>query len=360
MQWIKATICKTCGVPAIWTSWVSVDSDNTSIDSKAGMRGVFFEIDEVQNVFSKIEEKLAIPFSRVYLEAHKEVIRQFFEGALVGKMGTLVRKSFPGQILGRLSEVAPLFGVGTVKVTAFRRGESMTVESRNVWNDILINSDVGAAFEAITQQECDVEGQWEGDRFVQKARRRTEAIEEFKGRFVVEKSKSIGTCDIPKCYHCGAPITFQVFEWNREKGEIIERDTGLRIVYETPASVNSLVFEMEKEVGGEIHNLVIRIEADYVKEKILSGAYEKLSEGKDAKDTIFEYMNLIRRRCFGNPIISDLDGNDLRVTIRNPGSEDLVIGRILGSYEAVTGEKGMVHVKHDEEGLKVAVKPEQR
>lgn len=358
MQWIKTSICKSCGVPAIWSNWVKIDSDNTSIDAKAGMRGAFFEIDEVQNIFLKLEEKLAIPFSRVYLEAHKEVIRQFFEGAFIGKVGNIVRKSFQRQILDRLSEIAPLFGVGTIKVAEYQKDQSLTVESRNVWNDILINSDVGGAFEAITQLECDVEGRWDDGKYMQKALKRTEAIEEFEGRFQIVRSKSIGTYDIPKCYHCGAPIALQVFEWDREKGEITELDTGLRVVYETPASVDGLVCEMEKEIGGEIHDLVIRIEADYVKERIESGAYGKLSEGKDPKDTIFEYLNLIRRRCHGNPIISDLNGKELRVTVRNPGSEDVVIGRILGSYEAVTGEKGEVHIKHDEDGLKVAVKPE--
>ncbi|MBN1289125.1 MAG: hypothetical protein JXA49_05755 [Actinobacteria bacterium] len=358
MQWIKTTICGTCGVPAIWSNWISVDSDNTSIDSKAAMRGVFYEIEEVQNIFARIEEKLSIPFSHVYLEAHKEVIRQFFEGTLLGRIGALVRKTVPHLVLDRLSDVAPLFGVGTVKVIGFRRGELLEVESRNVWNDVLINSDVGGAFEAITQVVCDVEGRWEGERYIQTAKKRARAIEEFKGRFTVARSKSVGNYDTPKCYHCGTPVTFQAFEWNREKGEITERDTGLRVVYETPASVDSLVSEMEKEIGGEIHDLVIRIEADYVKERILSGAYKKLSEGKDAKDTIFEYTNLIRRRCFGNPVISDIEGNDLRVTIRNPGSEDMVVGRILGSYEAVTGEKGMVYIKRDDEGLKVAIKPE--
>lgn len=357
MQWIKATICKKCGVPAVWASWMLADSDNVTIDTNAKMRGVFFETEEVQNIFSKIEETLSIPFSRVYLEAHKEVVRHLFEGALLGVTGDIARKLAPRTVLHRMATIAPMFGVGTIKVRKFRRGKYLTIETSNVWNEVLINSDVGGAFEALAQYKCDVEGQWTGDTYIQTAKKRTTVLDEFEGRFKAIESASTGTMDIPKCPQCSAPVSLQIFEWNAVKGEITERDTGLRVVYETPASVDSLVFELEREIGSDIHDLVIRIEADYVKDKILSGTYYSLTENKDSKDSIIEYINLIRRRGFGNPTEIAFDDSDLHVTIRNPGSNDVVTGRILGSYEAVTGKEVVYHLRSGQARLEVSIKP---
>jgi hypothetical protein len=42
----------------------------------------------------------------------------------------------------------------------------------------------------------------------------------------------------------------------------------------------------------------------------------------------------------GNPVDFDFGPGDLKVSIRNPANEELLIGRVLGTYEAVTGREG--------------------
>lgn len=347
MRPLHSGICHECRVPYIWTKDSVLDSDNTSLQKMVPVRGVFYETEEVLSLVDGLERLFGISLQRIVFTAHKRIIRRFFEGTLGGVTGKLATALTPLTIYRQQAKVTPLFGVGTMSIEEYRRRSSVRVEARNVWNDRLFAADVTGAFEAVEGIEGDADSRWDGTVFKVTAGKSGDSPEEYRGRLVPLTGVLMGSGDYRKCPACGSPASFQVFEWNREKGEIRERDNGIRVVHQTIACIDSLLQEIEEELGEEVREVAVRSHADFVRERILAGSYQGVPLGSgSAIDRYRGYLGLIKRRCFGNPVRVLGGAGSLEVHIRNPANTELLMGRVLGTFEAVTGTGGNVKAGH--------------
>ena len=342
MRPLHSRVCPACNVPGIWARDIALDGDNTSLKKTIPVRGVFYEAGEIEHFIRGMEASLGVSLGRVVFSAHKRVVRRVFSGALRGINGSLARVLTPHLIYRRQAEAAPDFGVGRVSVTGYRRGGPLEVEATNVWDERLLAAGVAGAFEAVEGVGCEVDTEKAGGTYRFTARRSGKEEPEDTGKLIQLTGVLSGERKYPRCHACGAPISFQVFSWDLELGEVRERDNGLRVVYRTAACFDSLLRGMEIERGEELHELAIRTQADFVRDMIVSGAYDV--DGETCIDTgrkYFDHLGLIRRRCMGNPVNFDYGPGSLRVSIRNPASEALVTGRVLGTFEGVEGGKGL-------------------
>ena len=341
MRPLHSGVCSTCNVPSTWAKDSVFDGDNTSLQKMVPIRGVFYEAGEIEHFIRGMEESLGASLDRVAFDAHKRAVKRFFSGTLGGVTGSLARLAVPRFIYKQQATVAPNFGVGRMSVGAYNRGGPLEVEATNVWNERLFAADVAGAFEAVEGEECEVHTERTAGAYRFVVRKSGEKRPEYTGRLVPLTGSLQGERAYPRCRVCGAPISFQVFHWDRERGEIRERDNGLRVVHQTVACFDSMLHEMEEELGEELRELAVRVQADYVRDKVASGAYEGGDgNGRDLGRKYFNHLGLIRRRCMGNPLDFDFGPDALKVHIRNPANEELLIGRVLGTYEAVTGRKG--------------------
>ena len=341
MRPLHSGICPTCNVPSIWAKDSVLDGDNTSLQKMIPIRGVFYETGEIDHFIRGMEESLGASLDRVVFTAHKRAIRRFFSGTLRGITGSLARAVAPLFIYRQLAEVTPNFGVGRMSVAGYRRGGPLEVEASNVWDERLFPADLAGAFEAVEGAECEVDTEKAGGTYRFTARRSGAEKPEYTGRLIPLTGVLSGERAYPRCRACGAPVSFQVFSWDRERGEIRERDNGLRVVHQTMACFDSLLNEMKTELGGELRELAVRTQADYVRDRVASGAYD--ADGEPFNDTgrkYFHCLGLIRRRCMGNPVNFDSGPDSLKVSIRNPANEELLIGRVLGTFEGISGRKG--------------------
>jgi hypothetical protein len=214
---------------------------------------------------------------------------------------------------------------------------------------------VAGAFEAVEGVECEVASVKAGDTYRFTAQPAGGGKQEHTGRLAPPAGSLSGERAYPRCHECGAPISFRIFSWARDSGEIMERDNGLRVVHQAAGCFDGLLHEMEMELGEKLRGLAIRTEADYVRGMIVSGAYDSGGETRvDTGRKYFDYLALIRRRCMGNPINFDYGPGSLTVSIRNPANEELLIGRVLGTFEGVSGMKGLVGSSSSGGMLKVA------
>ncbi len=356
MRPLHSGICPTCNVPGIWAKDSVLDGDNTSVGKKIPMRGIFYEAGEIEHFIRGMEESLGVSLGRVVFSAHKRAVRRFFSSALGGITGSLARVLTPHLIYRQQAEAAPDFGVGRVIVAGYRRGGPLEVEATNVWDKRLFAADVAGAFEAVEGVGCEVDTEKAGGTYRFTARRGGEEVPEYTGRLIPLTGVLSGERAYPRCHACGAPISFQVFSWDLERGEVRERDNGLRVVHRTVACFDGLLHGMEIERGEELHELAIRTQADYVRDMIVSGAYDIDGETRiDTGRKYFDYLGLIRRRCMGNPVNFDYGPGSLRVSIRNPANEALVTGRVLGTFEGVEGSKGLAGSSSSGGTLKVEV-----
>jgi len=227
----------------------------------------------------------------------------------------------------------PGFGAGRLTVESYRRGGPLTVRCVNSWNDRLLPADIAGAFEAVEGVESAVDIEKGADSTYVTVRKVGPLEEEQSGSVAPMVGVLCGSKLYPRCSSCGAPISFQAFDFDLDKGEITERDSGVRVVHQATSCLETLMMQMEDDLGDRARRLAIDAEAGYVERRIESGEY--VSESDDPKHRMFDYMALVRRRCLGNPILVDLDGDRLHVRVRNPANPALLAGRTLGTYRAV-------------------------
>jgi len=111
--------------------------------------------------------------------------------------------------------------------------------------------------------------------------------------------------------------------------------------------VNTALFEIREELGKDLLDIVTRMEAEFIKKRVAEGTYERgRTPGwigtADRNEVYSHYLDIIKRRCMGNPVKASFMNKTLEVTVRNPGNEELLLGRILGTYEAVEGTPGQI------------------
>lgn len=358
MKPIHLGICETCKVPHIWAKDSVLDSDNTSLHRVIPMRGVFYEADEVRALIEGLERSLGIELDDMVVAAHGRAIRRFFEGTLKGLLGSVVVTTHPLYVYRLQAKSAPYFGAGLFRIISYARGGPLVVEVENVWDERLTKAETIGAFEAVEGVDADAETERDGDRCVFTVKPLEKEREEYRGRLAPLVGKLLASDEYPRCQKCGAPVLFQAFTWDTKRGETRERDNDLRVVHQTIASMDSLLHELEEEIGGEVREMAIRAQADHVRDMVQRGAYDALAGADDEPGRrFFRYLGLIRRRCMGNPIFLDYEPGTLKVKIRNPANEELLVGRVLGTFEAVTGVAGAAVADHAEGTLRVTVTP---
>lgn len=377
MRPMHTGICGHCGVPSIWAKDSVLDGDNTSLHKMIPMRGVFYETAEVGHLIEKMEESIGVSLAGIVFTAHKRAKKRFFQGTVKGFSGTLAKAVAPRLIYDQEGKVAPLFGVGLMELASYRRGGPLVVEARNAWNERLLAAEVAGAFEAVEsgEVECDVEIEPAGGGVRFTASRADREREEYRGRFVPLTGTLMGTREYPRCHDCGAPVTFQAFRWDPGRGEITERDNGIRVVHLTVACIDSMLQEMIEELGEDMRELAVRVEADYVRKKVLSGAYDSVrggfadaerdgadsggagpgTDGTDEGRVFYDQLSLIRRRCLGNPIYIKTEPEGLTVHVRNPANDQMLAGRALGTFEALRQVAGRVSAERGGGTLKIRV-----
>jgi hypothetical protein len=342
----------------MWAKDSVLDGDNTSLKKMIPIRGVFYETGEIEHFIRGMEGSLGTSLDRVVFTAHKRAVSRFFSDVLRGITGSLARAVAPRSIYGQQAAVAPNVGVGRMSVAGYRKGGPLEVEATNVWDERLFAADVAGAFEAVEGKECEVDTEKSDATYRFTARQCGDEKPECTGRSTPLTGSLSGDRLYPRCHTCGAPISFQVFRWESEAGEIRERDNGLRVVHQMVACFDGLLHEIEIELGEELRELAVRTQADYVRDMVASGAYDPAGEPlNDTGHRYFHYLGLIRRRCMGNPVNFDAGPGSLRVSIRNPANEELLLGRVLGTYEAVTGRKGRASDDSSDGILRVEVSP---
>lgn len=355
-------LCRRCGVPLLWSKDAEIDSDNTSL--LPPVRGVFYETEEIGNALSKLEERLGIPLENVLLTAHKRAITIVFQDTLNRLLHRTARKIIPRIFYYRIIQLVRLCGIGDASLKSYRKGRYLEIRVRDPWNERLFPGDILGTWESIDGVEGVISASAEDDSKVYRVEVSTTHDDVYDKRLHPPTGTLLGTQEYPSCPACGAPEDFQAYRWEPKKGLVFEKDTGIRVTHNTVGCINSVLFEIAQELGDEIFDIVTRIEADYVKGKTMAGAYDgavsTVTEGDSDLERYRRYLGIIRRRCMGNPTMVEKEKNGiLRVVIRNPANEELVLGRILGTYEAEEGIAGRIEWNKWHDIMQVKVMPSQ-
>lgn len=344
----RIKVCELCGVPLMVSGELSWDA-NGVISSKSSPRNrwVFYESQNIDPLFKGLEDLIRMPIEHIVIESRRRETKRYIE------------RTFPAEMRGQLSLGA---GQAGPSVTAEER-ETMLATSRALTQSVM---DVGRVYGYGDQWLGDL---WEGgDEHPWRsgyARRpyslllvaadtlgSVEAFEgadmradyekvgddtyritavpgdhpiELKGRLKRRKyDYKPGDIEYERCPQCGVPGVVGRYIWNLQEGTITDPDTGRRMAIFGPFSLDSILDDLEDELGEAIPEMVIEAERRYIKE-----AWGNEEWRREAPT----FQHLIALRGLGNLTRFEADRNHLSVTIENSCLHLLMVGIVQALME---------------------------
>lgn len=344
--------CGKCGLP-VYVRLAAAWNDDGTITGRFvhNTRVVQIYSDEIDDLLGGVSERIGFDISKIVVEGERKA-GVAFTGALMNKAGGLAGIIARGPLISdmvlrfviRASKNA---GFGDTRVVKHRRNRSLQIEVKDSFNPAVLAGNILGSFEAFAKKPSTV--RWEGDRARTIITIETDGDE---GRVEEERLTPRlpvvlpGDYKVERCRNCHMPVELSTrYSFDLDRGIATETCTNRRIVTVIIDSLNAVFKELEAELGPEIPQMIVDLESDYIKKNALMPA------AVDDEEALGELLSDMRIKGMGNPTEISLTADELLVRIENPFCEELLAGRVLGSYRALLGEPAEVKWTQDTEGF---------
>jgi len=290
---------------------------------------VFLECENLDPIFRDIERIIGMPIEHAVTAAKRKAVRAYLGSLLPDATKEMLRKREIDwkPVNDGFRAVARISGYGRYEVVDFRHEkdkDDYIVETiREPYSVPLACGDMAAAFEILFGCDLGVEYKEQGDNLYEIRAFVASHPEELRGRLRFrEVDIKPGEVHLERCGNCGAPVALSDYAWYVDRGVIVNRITGRRMVL-TGMELDAIFTELENELGDIIPRAVIEAQRSFVR----SGFYD--IEGLGTRDM----REQLAVRGLGN--ILELKSNDkgLNIRIENAFMHLLVIGMVQGLYE---------------------------
>jgi len=336
-----AANCKCCGVPrllSLTNSW----RDGCIVDTTSGVANLFiYEASYTTELMLKVEETLGIPLQHiVYLAGTNALVKVL--GSLYDSRPHMSRMLFSAP-MHRLTErilvaVGRAIGVCKVDITERKRGKRTRVRIHNPFD--LTNC--LAVISGILQLADKVPFTYEilsdnGSYLVQFTPSPEQADKEAFQRLIADELTPEETekhKDFPCCKKCGMPLEVSdQYSFDMGKGLIMDKDGGERVVFMGTHGLNTIIRELERELGPSINQLFVEFERENFTKKLEGPLKDKNLIG-DLE--LREYLSL---RGLGLLSEMSLEGTKIHFVVENAFIAPLVAGRLLALCERDFGRQ---------------------
>ncbi len=324
--------CATCGVPLQTVTnhtWLPGGIIVQSNDRDHRM--VIIECDNLDPLYKGIEDIIGVPIERIIIETKRRATCEYIERILPAEVIEQVRKHEISvePMIEALNTINSVMGYGKTTLVGFRYesddDDFVTERITEPYSVPLWCGDLTGSTEAVTGIDNDVTYEVESADTIVVTTRPAEHPSQFQGRLEIKRyGFSEGGIDLERCPTCGGPAALSAFEWHDERGVIISRETGRRVVMLGPAYQDAIFNELGKELGETIPRVIVEAQRRFTK----SGPYS-IKEIEDAED----FRRLFALRGLGELGQMDLSGSGLKVSIRNAALHLMVVGLMQGYFE---------------------------
>lgn len=323
-------VCRECLVPLHLSSehtWMNGGAILQSRDSRNRM--IFMESENLDPLFRGIEKIIGMPIEHVVMAAKRKAMRAYL-GSLMPDMTKemLRRREIDWKpVNDALRASASMVGYGKFEVADFRHEQDVDdyiVETiKEPYSIPLACGDMVGAFEILFGCDLGVEYK-EVDNDLYEIRAFVASHpEELRGRLRFKQVDiKPGDIHFERCKTCGAPAALSDYAWHVDRGIIVNRLTGRRMVL-TGMELDTIFTELESELGDIIPRAVIEAQRRFVR----TGFYD--IEGLGTRGM----REQLAVRGLGN--ILELKSNErgLSIRIENSFLHLIVIGLVQGLYE---------------------------
>ncbi len=351
----KATLCPECGAPRFvveHNTWLP----NGAIleDNKPDHRVVFIESESLRRTFEGVERIMGISIEPIIVESQRRSTYESVIKSLPGPLRAVLKFTGTKSMIRDQMNIGKLNGKGDLRLVSYRRrrGKDDYIKLRVIEPFSLPHflGNFAGAFEAIDGREMSVTykeiapGDYEVTgrisphdvRFAERLKRKP-------------PSYKAGDIELPRCGTCGGPAILSDYVWELDRGVIINRNSGRRMIIVSTATQEAIIAELIDELGDDIGDAIVEAQRSLVVEGFFS-----VEEVKGVGDFRTEFA----WRGLGNIVEFDFDANGLQMRLENPCMSQMVAGLAQGLYELSSGRQGELGWGITEDGdLAINVQP---
>lgn len=341
--------CRECGFPHRISRFLEWHSDGTLIGSvRPKIPLMFLEVAEVDYIFEELESAIGLPIEHIIIEAQKYIGKDLVD-MVKGIYWNIDPKRFPmnrlfrpqwlgkALVAGMRRDLSGL-GAGRVTVESYRVGRELVLRFEN---PCLVPLTVGNCL-GIYESVEDMPGSRadygiEGGALVIRMTHAEEKPESEERLYLEEVEAGAGPLKYDRCPRCGVPLrSARSTCWELDRGAIMNPLTGQREGMIAVQSVNAIMRELERELGGEVPGIIFDAQKRYQ-----AGRLEK--EGIEVPREFWEsYLTGMALRGLGYPEHFEAGDDSVTIDARNAYNQDLYAAKIAAGLERVTGRASSV------------------
>ncbi|MBU4489833.1 MAG: hypothetical protein KKE79_04280 [Actinobacteria bacterium] len=341
--------CKECGFPRRMSRFLEWHGDGTVVGSaRPRISTMFLQVDEWETIFEDLAGAIGMPVDRIVVEAQKNIgkdlygmVRSVYHGINLKRIPSnrFLRPQWLARFIvwGMRRDLARL-GAGRPRVIRYRAGKTLVLGFSNPCMVPLMVGNCLGIYESIEKMPGSESeyGRENGDLIIRMAH--ADEKPESEGRLYLEEVEpGTGTLSYNLCPRCGVPLPVaRALAWDISRGIIKNRINGEREGMIAVQSVNAILRELEKELGGDVIRILYNAQKNY--------------SGRDLQDKTFEdpgtfwdsYLTNMALRGLGYPDMFERNEGSLSVEISTAYNQDLYAARLAAGLEKVTGRESRI------------------
>lgn len=356
----KRERCAECGVPLLVSrefQWG--DNGVISLRKSPHNRVALFESKIIDNLFQGIEELIGMNIEHIVIESRRREVKRYIErsfpswmikplaslneslgGVALVKHGVKVVRNPLGKAITRqVLDVGRVYGYGGVELgSLWADGDQHPWREniiRNPHSVLFFAAEALASVEALEGREHWVEYESLGSDTYRYTAYPGEHPVELKGWLKRRRYEfKPGEIVYERCPRCEMPLEVARLEWDLDEGTINDPESGRRMALIGPFSMDSVLHDLEAELGPSIPELVVEAQRKYVKSRIVGGQWRH-------SGTTFNRMAALRG--VGNITRFEADEKRLSVNIQNSCMPLLLLGMARAIYETALGKESSTY-----------------
>lgn len=322
-------VCRECGVPLaagkghIWRdNGVIVQRRNPDI------RMIFYETDNLEDLFKGIEEIIGLPIDHIVVESIRKAARGYVESAFPPLLRRIGRRVAMDAIVDRIVELGMAIGLGQIEVTDKRfKFDDDDYEVTVIEYPRSITMYAGellGAFEAVVQKDGTVEYEEIGeDKYRLTVRVGEHPMELSQYLESTKYEYKPGDISYERCPKCDTPVDVARCDWDTERGIIRYPGTKRRMSFYGPDPIEAVFRDLEAELGEDIPQTIVEAQRRYVKRAMQ----------EEADRNYHDYQYMLALRGLGYLDSMQVEREAAKIVIRNPCVPPLLLGMVQGLFE---------------------------
>jgi len=345
---MEPMVCAGCGVPIMISSGHRWESNGViTLTNSPRNRMVFFESDVIDQLFKGIEALIGMPIEHIVIEGRSRETRRYIErafflkdknvlgdkgGGTEGQLTPEERKIFRVTMKPynqAVVDIARTLGYGDQRL-----GEGWDKDHDYPWRTqtirgpyslLFIAADHIGSVEAFEGSEMWVSYEKTGEDLygsnVYPSEHPVSLQERLKRRRYEFKP---GDIHYDCCPQCGIPQAIAAYRFDLDSGMIWNPDTGRRMAFFGPFSIDPIFDDLETELGEAIPETVIEAQRRYIKEAWSTELWKRGAA---------DFQKMIALRGLGHLTLFEGDRDHLRLRIENSCLHLPMVGTIQALVE---------------------------